>query len=230
MTYPNAQAGLAKYFKGEILNLISVACLIVASILTFTILGTFVIGDAGVTVAGGVGVLFIIILTIASFVLAIVGYIIGLVGLKQAGKDHERFAIAFAVQIFVLIITAVGFALTIANAGNGIADNITNSFSRVADVFMVVFVITGTLDLVHKVGAADTFNKGYTTMNVIVVMYALSAVAIIIPVFFPATVAVGLIELILVLVSGVLSIVGYIMFLVFLGKAKNALKEEKKEA
>lgn len=227
MRYPNAQAGIAKFFKGEILSLTSSVCIILAAIFTYTSLA-YTSGEGSLlSINAGIGVLLVVIFTLASFVLTIVGYIFRVIGLHKAGKDHPNFTIAFAVQIFVLIITAVGIVLTLANVGNGIADNITNSFSSIAEIMVVVFVMTGCLSLVSDLGENAVFNKGYTTMIIICIVYGISAILILIPLFFGASVAVGVIELILALASGVLSIIGYIMFLVFLAKTKKALTEEK---
>lgn len=227
MKYPNAQAGIAKFFKGEILSLIASVCIILAAVFTYTSFSyTDLNSNALFAVNAGIGFVLVIIFMIASFVLTIIGYIFRIVGLNKAGKDHQNFAISFAVQIFVLIITTVGIVLTIANIGNGVADNITNSFSSIAEILVVVFVMTGCLSLVSELGENAVFNKGYSTMIIICIVYGISAVLTLIPLFFNASLAIGIIELILALASGVLSIIGYVMFLIFLNKTKKALAKE----
>ena len=86
MVHENARAGFGKLFTAQILGIIAAFC----SLLTLIpVVGTII---AGAAIA----------------ILGLIGYIMTLVGLNQAGKDEELVKSAFTLAIIGLILGIVG--------------------------------------------------------------------------------------------------------------------------
>ncbi|MBR5932294.1 MAG: hypothetical protein IKZ95_09775 [Lachnospiraceae bacterium] len=85
-----------KLFTSEILALIAGICTVIAAIGALAVVGG--------REAGGI---LLLIFGLAALVLAIIAYIMMLVGLKRAGHDENRFNQAFIVGSFVSSVAAV---------------------------------------------------------------------------------------------------------------------------
>ena len=213
MKFPNAQAGVKKIFTAEILALITSICLTAA--LAFGYLATKtvtadgeVIAEGGLVAAAG-GLL---IFGIAGAVLAIISFIIKIIGVNSASKDESYFKTALYLIIAGLVVSAIGSFLS--------DTSIKTVFSSIGDVInlaVTCFIIQGIRNLADKLNNGDMNAKGATIFKIIIVVNAIIIIASIIAIFSKTIAG------ILTVVSAVLNIVQYIIFLTYLSKAKKML-------
>ena len=221
MTFKNALQGVKKLFTAEILNLIAIACALVAAVIGLLAVSATVAGSEGGAVASGVGT---IVFLAASVVLPIIAFIMHLVGLRQAGKDEDYFQTAFIYAIFALVIRVISGVFTLLNVGNGIADNIAITFSRICEIIvfvLVVYGITNLADRLHKSGILGTASK---LITLYIITYGIAIIADLIVIFFPGETSLT-IGGIMGIISAICSLVAYIIYLVYLGKAKAMLRD-----
>lgn len=231
MRFPNAYRGVKKIFTAQILKIIEGVCIFaagVAGIITLsgaaveTAVGEEAAEFVNATVTFGIIGL---VLLVAGGVLAIISYIMNIVGLRQAGQDEDAFRLGFLFACFAMIIKFVSILLSLLNLGGGIGDNIADMFNRVCDVIIIISVMNGIGNLAVRLGnprIAALAEKLIVTLSVII---GLSAVATIIPVFFGVSQVFATVSMILSMVAGTLAIVGTVIYLVFLGKAVTMLQE-----
>ena len=222
MTFSNAYHGVKKVFTAELLKLFGGVCLLIAAVL-----GALAVGAAADGAATGAGVSGIgsIVFIAAGFVLPIIGYIMNLVGLHQAGKDEDGFKTAFTISIFALIIAVVAGILTAFNVGNGIADNIATIVQRICEIFIFVLVVGGVANLADRLGKTQMIGKASTVLTIFIVCWVINILASLVDVIFGVNDTTTTITSIAGIVVAVFSIIGYIVYLVFLGKAKNMLRD-----
>ena len=208
MTFPNAFNGVKKLFTSEILALIAGICTVIAAIGALAIVGG---SDAG-------GIL-LIIFALAALVLAIIGYIMMLIGLKRAGHDENRFNQAFIVAIAVLVLSAVSSIFTSAGVGGGIPSAIMDFVKKVGDVVIAILVINGVQNLASKLDNDQILKKGNTLLIILAIVNGLAAITSLISAFCGGSIA-SKVGGVFSLISGILSIVYYILFIIFLAKSK----------
>lgn len=224
MRFPKAYQGVKKIFTAEILSLIGAVCALVAAIITAVIIVS-IVNQSGSSVGYGIEGVGLIVLAIASGVLPVIGYIMKLVGMKQAGNDEPRFNQAFIIAIFALILTVLSSVFSSMNVGGGIADNIVNIFIKLADIFITVFIIGGIQNLAVRIGREDLVDLGSKLLMTIIIVYVLAILGNLVPVFFGQNDQSQAFVGILGIFVAILDIAAYIIFLVYLGKAKKALAE-----
>ena len=168
MTFPNAFHGVKKVFTAEILKLIGAACLLIAAVLAVLAASAATSGSEGGAVASGLGAS---ILLVAAAVLPIIGFIMNLVGLNQAGRDDEYFHTAFIVAIFALIIRVISGIFTLLNVGGGVADNIATFISGICEIIVFVLVVNGVLSLADRLHKSDIFGTATKLIIFFVIPY-----------------------------------------------------------
>lgn len=210
MQFPNAYKGVSKLFIAEILALIGALVMVAGAGIAVggavTALDTGSLDAAGGLVAGGA------ITMLGGLVLPIVGYILQLVGLGQASKDEPKnFKVAFIAAIVALVASlATSFASSVEWLGT-----VLTFVVGIANICVFVFTIGGIMELARQLNRPDVASLGNKILWMIIITYALSFVMKIIPIAELATV--------LGIASAVLSLVTYIVFLVYLSKAKKML-------
>jgi len=222
MTFQNAYHGVKKIFTAELLKLIGGACALIAAILLAVTTGAAAAGSEDAVVASGLGS---IVLIAAAVVLPIIGFIMNLVGLRQAGKDEEYFQTAFIISIFTLIIRFVSGIFTMMNVGGGAADNIATSISRIGEIAVFILVVYGITNLADRLHKSEILGTASTLIIFYVIAYGLAIVLDIVVLFFGNSGNMVKIEGIMGIVSAVCSIAAYIIYLVYLGKAKKMLQK-----
>ncbi len=221
MKFPNAYNGIRKIFSAEILDLIASICMVIAAVLALVAASSS--NEEG-ALAGGLG---FIAFMAAAGVLAIIGFILKLVGVKVAGRDEERFDTAFVFAIFALILTIVSSVLTSLFGSNAIWDDLVRTITTLFELFVTLYIVNGIQALAQRLDRDDMVQRGRTYFILFLILYILRLLANLIPVFFGANTATAAISLTLILVASILSLIIYIMYLALLGKAKKMLKEAK---
>ena len=150
MSFPNALKGIKKMFAAEILSLISVAVLLISSVVNLL---SGMIAEEDSSISGATESFFTAntaiglisgILFFASGIAIIVGFILKLIGLKQAGHDEDKFNAAFALQILSLILM-VGYGIF--NSINNLVANISYSVATVFELIAIILVLQGIMNL-----------------------------------------------------------------------------------
>lgn len=221
MQFTNAKKGISKVFWGAIFELISA----VAAGIALSLLTDALIGDTGAA-----GSVIGVILSTGAFVLAILGFIFNLVGLYTAGKDSKYLKDAFTLSIVGLIVALIGgiFSATGVDALVIISRALV-LFVDILEIGIVIYTCLGTSNLLFERNEDKVAASGSKTAYIFAITFALGAIISMVAILFQAsmtTVNVGsVLTVILAIAYIVLDIVAYIMYLVFLGKAKNRLAD-----
>lgn len=215
--FPNAEKGIKKLFKAEIFALIAAVIAVAAAVAT--IIGG-AIGKAGNEAAAFAALGAGVIIGAGAGVLLIVAFILNLVGLLNAQKDDRNFTIA-------LYFTGAGIAsslLTSVFAANGALSGTFTTISNIASLLTTLFVINGIMSLAGKLNDEKMVQKGKTYLYLIFAVHILSIVAGIIGIVFRANEAMLIAAGVLMILSGILEIVAYFLYLSYLAKAKKMLR------
>lgn len=222
MRFPNAFNGVKKIFAGEILALISAICALIAAVMAvIAVLGGATAADSGsdvaiVGAAGGFAGL--VIFGIATAVLAVIAFIINIVGLSKASKDDDAFKISLFACILAIALTALSGFFT----SNGFVSTLLTSFSTAADFLVTLFAIQGIRNLAIKLNNPEVDNRGATLFKIIGIVIVLEFAAELVTAIFGGPVATVTASVIMI-AAGVLSVVKYLLYLGLLAKAKKML-------
>lgn len=216
MRFPNAANGVKKLFTAEILSLISTFAMIIAVCLAVVAAaGSNAQNITSGTVAAGMGT---IILMAAAAVLAIIAGILALIGLIQASKDE----VAFKTALIATIISLVAAVIMGIFSRYSVVQSICQCIQNIMSVVVTVFVIQGIINLAGRLKEREIAAKGKTLMTILIVIFALAFVASLISAIFGGALA-STIAGIIALVALVLDLIGYIIYLTLLAKAKKML-------
>ncbi len=219
MRFPNAASGVKKIFTAEILALISEILLLFAGVLVVIALGAAQ-NNANDSLALGTLAGFAIF-GFGATVIAIIAFILKIVGISQASKDENSFKTA----IICLIIGIVGsLVYSIFQTSSPTVASIGNLIYQLMNLFVTIFVISGIIKLADQLNDGVVSAKGSTLLKLITVIYALTIIANII-VLILGGYAVSIVAAIIYLIALILTVVQYIMYLVYLANAKKMLAE-----
>ena len=227
MRFPNAYAGVKKIFSSTILSIISGVCSIgmaIVGIIAFAAAIASIGGEnaEGAMVGSGIAV---IVFMFASGVLSILATIFLLIGLKRAGKDDENFNSGFITAIFVLIFTVVSTALGATNGGNNFYDDIAILIANILRITTTLFVTRGITSLAEQIGDQKMVNIGMRLYLAFSVVLIVSTILQIIGSIIQYNNVVASIAGALLIASAITNIVAFIVYVIYLGKAKKMLKE-----
>ena len=222
MKFPNAAKGVKRIFSAEILNLLANIFLTVAAvIIAVSMLGAAgTAGDAGIAnsedamaVMGG-GILIAGIFALAWLVLALIGFIMNIVGIVNASHDE----VSFKSALLFLIIGIVSAGLA------GIFYN-NPTLSSLLTLFVYIFVIVGIVKMADQMNRGDVSARGSNVLKLVIVINILALIASLIASIMGGVTA-SVVASVLFVVALVLNIVQYFMYLSFLSKAKKMLAEK----
>ena len=212
MRFPNAYKGIKKIFTAEILGLIGSIGLIATAVLAMLALEER--SDALLIATGACAVF--------AGVFMLISYILNIVGLSQASHDDDSFRSAFYISIFGIV-----FSVLSAFLGNVFRDNVfvTRSLNIIPDLinlFIMVMVIVGIRTLSRRMGDPVMEGKGENIIRLLFVMGIVILAARFILIIFTTTFA-GALAVSMVCFAGILSVITYILYLIYLAKAKKML-------
>ena len=213
--FPNAANGVSKIYTAEILGLIGVACLLVSAIIA-------VIG----VVTESAAILGSLPFIIAYGVLAIISFILQIVGINKASKDDAKFKNAFVWLIIAII--AAGAQGAFAESNEAIS-SLFQAITNVANLLVTVYVLQGCISLAKQLGNSDVEAMGNKTIKMIIISYAIILAMLVITIIFgligKGEGAAAIIVAILGIAVAVVSIIAYIIYLKTLSRAKKMLNE-----
>ena len=232
MQFPKATSGSGKIFAGEILQLIAAIALGIGSMLVLfasatatsaqDVANTLGEGDveglteaiAGVTTAynsalGGGAIILV------GGIVALVGIILTMVGCGQAGGDEQSFKIALYIMIVMIVLNVVSSFIVVQGS---VVATIVTAVNKFLSLYATFMVIQGFQNLANALGNTEMIQKGKSAFTTICVLIIAAVVLSVIATFVGGTIG-G----ILVLVSLVLDVAWYIIYIGFIGKSKNML-------
>ena len=221
MTFPNAHNGVKKIFTAEILSLIAAVALIVASIVS--IIGAKAIGTAQTEsakaaafgVAGGLAVF-----GIASSVLMVIAYILTLVGIISAMKDEASFKTALIFAVIGLVAAGVASVFS-----TGVTGSIMQIVSNVANLMVTLYVVQGIVNLAAKLNDGDMVARGNKARWILTIAYCLPIIASLVASILAINKA-GVAAAVIGLITALLTLVAYFIYLAYLSAAKKMLAEK----
>ena len=217
MTYPNAANGVGKLFTAQILLIIAAILGAVSAVVSAAVtinnmgnadnLGAFV--STGLT-----GLLAVGIIALAFLVIYIIAFIIQLIGLAKAGKDENMIKIAFILTLVNLLLTIVAAVLS---SSAPTASSVLRLAVTVIQVLINVLTIMGISNLAGSLGNEKIVRSGKVLIVIVLITQILGAVL-----NFVAQKALAVAG-VMALISLVLMLIGYIMYLIFLSRSKKFL-------
>ena len=223
MRFPNAAKGVKRIFTAQILQLIGTICMVIGCIILIAGGVTAVLSKgseagmiAALSQAAGAS-----IFLIAYSILAMIAFIMQLVGIINAKNDEESFKSALICTIIGIIAPIVGGLFYKLPVVMGLCFSIGNLMG----LFVTIFIITGIIKLADQLNRGDVSTKGSNLLKIIIVIAGLSLILSIISSFMLTNTAILVTAVILIVISLVLSVIQYIMFLTLLAKGKNMLVE-----
>lgn len=224
MKFPNAYQGVKKVFSSEILDIIAAVCIFIAGIAAVVAAAGTQAEDFGVAaLAAGGGLLVAVIFLMASVVLTIISEILKLVGLKKAGADETKFNSAFIMAIFVLIITVVSAILSTINGGRNIFDDLATGIAGILNIAMMIYVSQGITSLAEQLGNEKIAGTGRTVVTLYSVILLIGILVRTASGFMILDPNLAFASGILMIISAILSAVAYVIYVIFLGRAKKML-------
>ena len=214
MTFPNAYQGLKNVFTAQILSLISTGCTLIGGLTG----GLGVIAGSVATGLGG-GVL-----VICALVLSLLSLIFTLMGLSRASRDEEAFKGAFNCSLINLIVTVILNILMAFGIGGSVLRSVSTIISLILTILMIAYIFKGIDNLAGKLGRSDVSAAGRSVLTFLWVVYAVTIFCDLMILLFPtAAVFMGIMGVISFL-AGIGMIIGYILYLVHLNRAKQMLQ------
>ncbi len=212
MRFPNAYAGVKKVFIAQILSLIAAIIVIPGSALaTMGSVSVFGGGGTGMIVGG------LILSLIGALILPLISVIMTIVGLAQASKDEEKFfRTAFIVSIIQLVISIIIGVYSARTAGVVGAPAGLKLISGILNLLLTIFIISGITEQARRLGNDSMFAKGKRVLILCVILQVISLIL--------NLVSSNSVMLVLGGIALILSIVFYICYLVYLGKAVTMLQ------
>lgn len=217
MKFPNAAKGIKKLFTAEILELISVVLFSVGTIMLLVAAGA---AKANHTTAAGVTGLGTLVLMTGAGVLGIIALIMQIIGYIQTAKDEDSFKVAIYITIIGIVMVAVASMFS----SNKTLASVSNMVSDLINIIVSVLTIMGIANLAAKLKNNDIVDKCTNIFKVIIAIGVISLIAKCVSAFWPNQAGVT-IAIVLIVISLVLSIVQYIMYIALLNKASNMLNE-----
>lgn len=215
MTFPNAQKGVKKIFTGEMLMLIA-AILTTVSSVAMVIVGA---QDNGANeVAIGASAAGLVIFSIVSAVLMVIALVFSIVGVFQSSKDEPMFKGVIFVMLLSLAVVVVSAIFT----ENQVVAKLSDVITSISNTITTVLIVIGIGKMAEKLGDDVVFGKGQTLLKIIIWIALLTVIMRAVAAFTPNT-AVMVIEVVMLIITGLLEVVQYFLYLSFLGKAKNML-------
>ena len=200
MAHENARAGFGKLFTAQILGIIAAFC----SLLTLIpVLGPII---AGAAIA----------------ILGLIGYIMNLVGLNQAGKDDDLIKSAFGLAIFSLILGVAGGILGALFSSMTWISSVVNMINSIISLVIIHHVLFGGANL--NSALSDKAASTWKIVMTVIIIDIIVAIGLIICGILAGSTASGIIAIVIIVLTildVILDIVSYFMYLSFLARAKN---------
>ena len=219
MTFPNAADGIKKLFIAEVLALISsiaIACSVIFS--KPVVSGEEVLDFA----ATGSEVTIVAILLGIGGIIALIAYILQMVGIAKAAKDEETFKKALYLIIFSILFSIAGSVLAYFYPENTLLSNLGTVGTGVLD-FLITFLVIGGIGMLgSKLNDEVLQDKSAKLLRIILLVIVLKVIGNIIVLIFKTNVT-ETVTTVLGVIILILTLIQYIVYLSLLTTAKRTL-------
>ena len=218
INYEHAAKGIKKVFVAEILELVSSILPVLA---TIGALSTVVFAEEGLATAGVVTVLGTMVCVIAALVLAVLAFVLEIIGLKQTSAENDSFRVAFClviIQLFTAVFVGVISIISLNSSTTTVWYNFLSTFADILNIIVTIYVINGCSELVVAKGREDLAIEGANLLSAIVILYAFGCFLGIMPIFTPNT-----LDMIVYGIYIVVQAIAFVLFLSFLARTKRVL-------
>ena len=226
MKYPKSYAGVKKIFTAEVLKIFAYVLLfgaIISAAILAASLGIESLTDTSRIVdfsqAAQTGALtttiIMLVFVLAALILMMTSSILYLIGIIQPIKEEPSFRFALVCVIVAYVSYIVGSILT-SNSNTTMA-SLCNSIGSLFEFLVTINVIHGIRNLADRLNNGAVAAKGTTIFKVMIAMYSLIIIAYVTGIFTP------LLSIIAYVISVILGIITYIIFLSYLSNAKKML-------
>ena len=219
MTFPNAAKGIKALFIGEILALISAISIACSIIFSKPVVSGEEVVDFAAT--GGEITMVVILLSVGG-IIAIVAYIMQLVGIAKAAKDEEAFKGALYLILFSILFSIAGAVLAYVFPTNNLLSGVGTVGTNIIEILVTFLIIGGIGTLGAKLNDATLQEKAAKLLRIILTVIVLRLIANFVILLFKESIA-EVIVTILGIVILVFTLVQYIAYLSLLATAKNTL-------
>ena len=215
MRFPNAFDGVSKIRTSQILAVVATALLFISAILGLAMipLSNGGPGNALYALLAAFG-----FVAMAAGIISIIALIINIIGINRASKDEPIFKTALIAVVVNILLSCIGSA---AGENGSTLSDLMSILSSVAQVITCILIIRGIISLADQLGDGEMVERGNTTRNLVLCLFAVSLVLKAVSDFFIR--GSGTASSILTLVAAILSLVQFIVYLSYLTRAKNML-------
>lgn len=216
--FPNAHNGVKKIYTAEILSLIVAILLAAAAVASLFAESLAESGraEAEAATAGAAGSF--LLLALAGGVLALIAFILNLVGIISAMKDEPTFKNA-------LIFTIIGIAASVL-ASSFSKNETVSSFIQIlvnfSELFVSLYVVQGIMALATRMNNSDMVERGNKVRWWLVITFAVPSLVRLISAVLMLKNAEAVAG-VLSLIAAVLTLVAYFIYLGYLARAKKML-------
>ncbi|MBR0220023.1 MAG: hypothetical protein IJQ33_12550 [Clostridia bacterium] len=212
--FSNAYEGVKKIHKAEILALIATILILIGSIVSATGLqaGEDTASGSGLLVGGG-------LIVIGAALLMIIASFLNIIGVNRTSKDEP----AFKNALIALLVGIVANIVVSAFSGNSTVSSIGKTVNNVTEILASYFICTGIISLADRLGNSAVSASGKKVRSILMGIWVASAVLNALAILFGTNETMQTIIGITAIVSGIISIVAYFLYIGLLGKAKKML-------
>ena len=215
MKFQNAFEGVKKIFAAEILSLIGSVC---ATVMLALLVGASIAAANSPATGAAASLGGMAVLVVAVTVLAIIAFIFKLIGVIKASKDEPSFKVVLYLIIAGIVVSVVSGIFS----GNATVKGIASILNDLVNLGITVYIIQGIKNLAAKLGDENMVKKGDTIFKYILAIYILVIIAQIVSLILQNTTGL-IIVLVIIVISGILNVIQYFLYLGYLSKAKKML-------
>lgn len=224
MTFSRARKGVRKIFVAELITLFVSLATGFLSIFFESEIRLLPQAIEGLTKGGSLEMNGWIVLIIAgvAVVLSLFAALINLIGYIQASRDETSFLGALIFMLLNAVLS--GFATYFQQSNEVFAGAFTISAS-IAELFMIILTVKGLVNLSYNLNSRKMVARGNVLLRLIAVICLLSVVAEIVVFLFRLNVFVTSLLFSVLITNLVLSLVYYIIYLIYLSSCCAMLSE-----
>ena len=212
MRFPNAYEGVKKIRTATILSIVA----IILTFLTVLLAGIALASAAGGSSGGALGGAALAgLVGIGAGVVAIIGFIMQIIGINKAKIDEAEFSKAMTFLIIAIVASVISSVVS-----NAIVKAVFSLASSACSAYVTVCIIAGIASLSVQAGDSVFASTATSSKNTIIILYAAEIVL-----NFVAGLLTGTASTLITLVGSVAGIVALVMFLKILTGAEEMLRK-----
>ena len=215
MKFPNAKKGIKNIFTGQLLMLISVRLTTVSSIAMVVVNNLEDTASETVMSASAIGLL---LFSLVGAVLTVIALVFNIIGVFRSSKDEPVFKGVIFLMIFSLAVVIISAVF----ANSQVISRLSDLVNDIAGTITTVLIVIGFNKIAEKLGDEVVFRKGQNLLRVIIWIVLLSVIMKAVALFAPVAVMV-VIEVVMLIVTGLLEVLQTFLYLFYLSKTKKML-------